>query len=155
MSKEALEIVRLFNVAHEGENLIPLIKAGLARLPPDPDEEVVLAWMAGDPAWRHLHRDVEWDVSVLDASPAKGAVEVANWWATWLEVWESYSYRIVEYRDLGAWVITPAEIRLRGHTGTEVELNMFEIWQVREGKITLVRVLPSEVQALEAATVEE
>ncbi len=152
MSQENVEIIRLFNAAHEGENLIPVIEAGLARLPPDPDKEAVLAWMAEDPAWRHLHPDVEWGISALEVAPAKGAVEVAMWWASWVEVWESYSYRILDYRDLGAWVMTPVEIRLRGHAGTAVDLNMFEIWQVREGKITLVRILPSESHAVAAAT---
>ena len=155
MSQDALEIVRLFNEAHEGENLIPIIETALARLPVDAGKEAVSEWMAEDPAWRYLDPDIEWDVRVPDASPAVGAVAVVEWWTTWVEVWESYSYRILGYRDLGAWVITPAQISLRGRTGTEIAMKMFEIWQVRNGKITLVRVYPSEGQALERAGVEE
>ena len=72
------------------------------------------------------------------------------WWADWVDVWESYIYRQLEYRDLGDWILVPAEIRARGRQGVAVEMRTFQLYQVREGKVAVYRVFLSEREALKA-----
>ena len=70
-------------------------------------------------------------------------------WVTWTEVWESYVYRVIEYRDLGEWVLTPIDVRAIGRNGIPVELRAFEIRSVRDGMIAVTKVFGSEREALE------
>jgi hypothetical protein len=71
--------------------------------------------------------------------------------ADWLEGWESYVHRVVEYRDLGDWVLVPLELRACGLTGVRVEMRAFQIIQVRDGKVAVYRSFRTEQKALEAA----
>ena len=80
------------------------------------------------------------------------ARELALWWADLVEVWESYVYRVLEYRDLGDWVLTPTAFEARGRGGIEVEGRNFQIWQVRDGKIAVLRAFLTEQEALEVVT---
>jgi SnoaL-like domain len=118
-----------------------------------PEPDAVLALWAEDPSLRHLHPEVVWEIrggGPLDAKAA-GPTEVLRWWAEWVEVWESYIYRAVEYRDLGEWVLTLADARARGRGGIPVQMRTFEIRRVRDGKIAVCRIFGTERQALEAA----
>ena len=60
-----------------------------------------------------------------------------------------------EYRDLGDWVLTVNDVRVRGREGIPLEARAAQLWKVRDGKIVIVRVLLSEAQALKAAGLEE
>jgi hypothetical protein len=84
-----------------------------------------------------------------------GARELALWWAEWVGVWESYVYRMLEYRDLGDWVFTPTAFKGRGRGGIAVEARVFQMWQVRDGKIAVLRAFLTEQEALEAAGLRE
>ena len=157
MSQENVEIVRRYNAPYDGDDLIPMIREALQRVGPDPQPDAVLAVWAEDPSLQHLRPDVEWDVSALGAvgSVARGARELALWWADWVEGWESYVYRILEYRDLGDWVLTPTAFEARGRGGIEVEGRLFQVWQVRDGKIAVLRAFLTEQEALEAVGLRE
>src|ERR671930_2455613 len=110
MSHENVEIVRRFNEPYEGRNIIPLLRESVARLGPDPQPEAVLAEWAEDPAYRYVHPEIVWDTSAggTFGTVARGPRELALWWSEWTEVWESYVFRNLEYRDLGDWVFMPA-----------------------------------------------
>ena len=153
MSQENVEIVRRFNEPHDGEDIIPLLRAGVELVGPDPEPEAVLAFWAEDPGWRYVHPEIEWDVAATGpvGATASGPVEVARWWADWSETWESYVYRMVEYRDLGDWVLAPADVRAKGRGGIPVEMRTFQIFRVSDGKISTMRAFLSEQEALEAA----
>jgi ketosteroid isomerase-like protein len=157
MSQENVEIVRRFNAAHEQENLIPLIRAAVERVGPDPTPEAVMEVWGEDPGWRYLHADIEWDVSATGAlgEATRGARDVAVWWAQWVEVWDSYVYRMGTYRDLGDWVLTPVEIEAHGRDGITVAMDIFNTWLVRDGKIAVQRSFLSEDEALEAVGLRE
>jgi hypothetical protein len=58
---------------------------------------------------------------------------------------------MVEYRDLGDWVLAPTEIRARGAGGIPVEMRVFQLFGVRDGKVSALRAFLSEREALEAA----
>jgi ketosteroid isomerase-like protein len=151
MSRENVEIVRHFNTPYEGQNVVPVFRAGAERLGPDPQPDTLLAEWAKDPAYQHMHPEIEWDVTATGAfgTVAHGARELALWWTDWSQAWESYVYRIIEYRDLGDWILTRSAVRARGR-GIPVEMLTFELWQVRDGKIAIYRAFLSEQEALEA-----
>ena len=67
---------------------------------------------------------------------------------------ESYVYEMREYRDLGDWVLTVNDLRLRGREGLPLEARAAQLWKVRDGRIAIVRVFLSEAQALKAASLE-
>jgi hypothetical protein len=122
------------------------------RLGPDFQREAVLAYWVQDPTLQHLHPDLEWDAPLGGLSAvARGPREWALWMADWLEMWESYVHRVVEYRDLGDWVLLPLDLRARGLRGVPVEMRTFQIIQVRDGKVAVYRAFRTERKALEAA----
>jgi ketosteroid isomerase-like protein len=153
MSPEDIEVVRRFNSAYEGEDIVPPLRESVKRLGPDPQADAVLAEWAADPAYRHVHPEVEWDTSETGTfgTVARGARELTLWWADWIEVWESYVFEVSEYRDLGDWVLSPAYVRARGRGGIAVEMRVFHLFQVRDGKVATMRAFLSEEEALEAA----
>jgi hypothetical protein len=120
MSQENVEVVRRFNAPHAGEDLMPMIRGALERLGPDPEPEAILAFWAEDPGWQHAHPDIEWDTR---AAGAVGGVErrpsgVFQWWMGWTEARESYVYRPMGYRALGASVLNPIEVEACTRDGT-------------------------------------
>ena len=141
MSREAVEVVRRFNSPYDGQDMIPAIRDGLGRLGPDPQAEEVLALWAEDPMLQHLHPDIEWDIRAVGIKIARGPRELARMWGEWVETWESYTYRLLDYRDLGDWVLSTEEIHATGREGISVEAKVFQIWRIRDGKVAVTRVL--------------
>jgi hypothetical protein len=130
-----MEIVRTFNAPHEGQNVVPVIREMVERLGPDPQPDAVLAEWGEDPGYQNLHPEFELDVSAAGAfgTVARGPREVMLSWARWIEAWESYVYRTVEYRDIGDWVLQTVDVRARGRGDIPVEMRTFQVWQVRDG----------------------
>ena len=85
----------------------------------------------------------------------RGAKEVGAFWTEWLEAWESYVFRPTVYRDLGDWVLVETEARAQGRGGIPVAMRVFELYQVRDGKIVVYRSFFSEQEAFKAAGLEE
>ena len=80
---------------------------------------------------------------------------MALWMSDWMEMWQSYVHCVVEYRDLGDWILVPVDVRARGLTGVPVEMRVFQILQVRDGKVAVFRSFRTEQKALEAAGLSE
>ena len=108
------------------------------------------ARLLGRPPRLQISADIEWDARALSGAMARGPRELALMWADWVEAWESYVYRVIEYRDLGDWVLLVGDVRARGRQGIAVEMRTFEVYRVREGKLARLRVFPSEGAALKA-----
>ena len=157
MSRENVEIVRRFNTPYEGENIAPLIRQAAERLGPDPRANDVLAEWSKDPAYRHIHPQIEWDVSATGAfgTVAHGPRELAMWWVDWAQAWESYVYRTTEYRDLGGWILTLTDVKALGRGGLPVEMRTYELWQVRDGQVAVYRAFLSEDDALKSVGILE
>jgi SnoaL-like domain len=157
MSEENVEIVRRFSEPYNGEDVIPLLRASVELLGPEPEPEAVLSLWASDPSWRYVHPEIEWDTTAVGpvGVPARGPVGVARFWAEWSDTWESYVYRVSEYRDLGEWILTPVDVRATGRGGIPVKMRSFQMHRIRDGKIETVRAFGSERAALEAAGVSE
>jgi ketosteroid isomerase-like protein len=151
MAREDVEVVRRFNDVYEGHDIAALIRAVLTQVDVD-DPALVEAWAAQDPMMRQVHPEIVWDASSGGLTePARGVVELTAWYRDWMGLWESYAYRIVEYRDLGDWVLVPSDVEARGRNGIPVEMRVFQIFRVREGKIATMRGFLTEEEALAAA----
>jgi ketosteroid isomerase-like protein len=155
VSQQNVDMVRSINEPYEGHDIIPWVRAALQRLGPDPHSDTLLAYWAEDPLLRHVHPDVEWDAPLPGLSAARGASDLLRWWGEWLEVWESYTIRIVDYRDLGDWVMTVNDIRARGRDGISLETTNFQLWQVRDSKVARVKIFFDEPSVLKAAGGED
>jgi ketosteroid isomerase-like protein len=156
VSQENVEIVRHFNAPYDGENVLPRIREALDRYGPDPDRARVLAVWADDPAWRFAHPDLEWDTSATGFGTAgRGPREVALFWADWVEGWTRYLYRVQGYRDLGEWVLTVSDVQATARDGLELNMQSVQLWQVREGKVAVMRAFLTEAEALEVVGLEE
>ena len=152
MSEENVEVVRRFHPPGESPDLVPWMREFVKRVGPDFQREAVLAYYAHDPFLQHIHPDIEWDASFGGLSAvARGARELAMWMSDWMEMWQSYVHCVLEYRDLGDWVLVPVDVRARGLTGVPVEMRVFEIFQVRDGKVAVFRSFRTERKALDAA----
>jgi ketosteroid isomerase-like protein len=153
MSEENVEIVRRFNEAYEGEDIIPTLRGLLAQHGQDPSREEILAIWAEDPSWRHAHPEIEVDTSGLGVAgqPLHGPSDVWSWWHDWTEAWETYITRVVEYREVGDHVITASDIEATGPDGIPVAMRVFLVWTVRDGKVASSRAYTTEAEA-EAAS---
>jgi hypothetical protein len=156
VSRENVEIVRLANEPHNGEDIVPLIRQLVENIADWSDTDAVVAAFADDPNIRQMHPDVEWDASALRLfDVAHGLYGMAVFWREWVEAWESYVYEMREYRDLGDWVLTVHDVRAQGRGGIPIEARGAQLWKVRGGKIAVVRMFGSEAHALKAAGLED
>jgi LmbE family N-acetylglucosaminyl deacetylase len=151
MSEENVEVVRRFLAPYEGEDLVGPMRRFVEQFGPDFRPDAVLAFWAEDPSWQHVHPDIEWDSRAAGLLAARGPTELSQWVLEWLEAWDSYVNRVVEYRDLGDWVLVLMDIWAPGREGIAVETRNFSLYQVRDGKVAVYRTLGSEGEALEAA----
>jgi hypothetical protein len=151
MSQENVELIRRINEAYEGDDVIPAMRAAVESLGPEPRPDATLAYHAQDPLLQNMHPDIEWEAGLPGVGTAHGVADLYRWWSEWLEVWESYTIRILDYRDLGDWVMTVNDIRARGRDGIALEIINFQLWQVRDGKVARVQIHFDERSALQAA----
>jgi SnoaL-like domain len=154
MSQENVELVRRHLEPYDGKDIVPIWREAVDPLGPAFERQAVLDSWAEDPSWRYVHPEVVWEIVGVGPleQKATGPTEVARWWTTdWVGAWESYVYRVVEYRDLGEWVLTPVDVRATGRDGIPVEIRGFEIRSVRDGKVAAIKTFGTEAEALEAA----
>lgn len=154
MSRENVEVVRRHTGLYDGQDIASVIREsgeGVDIGDSDAIAAAIAAAIAEDPVWEDLHPDVLWDATGIGfAAVARGVEEVAAYWYDWAGLWESYVYRVVEYRDLGDWVMTVSDVHARGRSGIDVEMRSFQAWGVRSGKIATMRACTSEGEALAA-----
>src|SRR6267154_762749 len=131
MSQANVEVVRLSTEPHNGEDMVPIIREVVEGLDWS-DTDSVVAAIANDPDVRPLHPEIEWDASSLGLfGVTQGFYGLAVFWRELVEVWESYVYEMREYRDLGDWVLTINDARVRGREGIKGEMKVFQTWRVR------------------------
>ena len=156
MSERDVKVVRDYNEPYDGRDLAALIRERLDGI--DLDDRTAVASAAAraileEPITRHLHPDVVWDLSGAgDAifGEQRGLAAVAQYWVDWAGVWESYVYRVSEYRDLGGTVLTVADTRAHSREGMDLRMDVFQVWTVRDGKIASMRAFLTEQDALDA-----
>lgn len=151
-----IEVVRRFNEAYDGADVIPTLRDLLARHGPDPAANEILAIWAEDPSWRHAHPEIEVDTSGLGVAGGalQGPKEIWRWWHDWTEAWQTYVTHVVEYRELRDSVMTVSAIDATGPDGIPVRMRVFIVWNVRGDKVASSRAFVSEADAVAAASPE-
>jgi ketosteroid isomerase-like protein len=52
------------------------------------------------------------------------------------EMWETFDLQVEEFVDGGDWVVTAVRIAGKGRSsGIEVEMHLFNVWTLRDGKV--------------------
>jgi ketosteroid isomerase-like protein len=106
-----------------------------------------------------LHPEVEFVFRAgLDLPTAHGHAELDKAMRQWLGTWrrESYRFEAREYRDIGHRVLVRCfEHGLGRESGVEVTRELFQVWDVRNGKAIRCEVFEEQEEALEAVGLRE
>jgi ketosteroid isomerase-like protein len=99
----------------------------------------------------HFHADCEY-LPIEEASAVRGHGALAGWIERWFEAWEDAWDEILEVIASGTIVVAAIRVHGRGQkSGMEISQKLFDVHEVREGKITRIREYLTREQALEAA----
>jgi ketosteroid isomerase-like protein len=133
MSQENVEIVRkLFDAFNRGD-----YAAALAALAPDIEWHAPSGVSIGEEIYRGHH-----------------AVQRA--FVLWLDAWETYRFEPTELLDRGDnVVVTGTQIGRGRGSGVEINLQTFNVFTLRNGKIIRMRTFDDRAAALEAAGLRE
>ena len=105
-----------------------------------------------------LSPDVVWESHVgPEQGEYRGADEVADYYRSYFGAFEDFRVDTEEIRPLPDDRVYVA-VRDRGRgkeSGAEVEMMVFQIWTLRDGKVIRWQGFPSRKQALEAAGLSE
>ncbi len=144
--------------AHDGQDVLPHVREFLDKVGPDPDVEQAAQALSEDDAWRLYHSDIVWDMSGANVGGTtlggvqRGPRELAQWWWTFAAVWASYEYRMQgKPEDLGEWVLTKGDVIATARNGQAVQMPVWQLWTVGEGRVTEMRAFVSETAARAAA----
>jgi ketosteroid isomerase-like protein len=124
--------------------------------------EVVRATFArlrrGESVLDVLAPNVVWEVRSGPEQGEYGGIEVvAEYYRRYFGTWEDFQVEIEEVRELpDDRVFVVARDSGRGRrSGVEVEMLVFQVWTLREGKVVRLQSFPSREQALEAVGLSE
>jgi ketosteroid isomerase-like protein len=133
MSQENVELLRRFHAAFNGRDLDALLALH------DPEVEVV-----------SLRTGLE------GGHPFRGHDGVRSWYGSLLDVYPDFVSEIEELRELGDVAI--ARLRQYGHgreSDAPIELTVWQVARMRNGKIVRWCAVRTEAEALEAAGLRE
>ena len=102
--------------------------------------------------------EIEWDTTriVPDGDVYHGHEGVARFFRRWLGTWEESAQELKELIDAGHQVIAAIRESGRGKgSGVEVEVERFDVYSLRDGKIVRYRWYRDRAEALEAAGLQE
>ena len=105
-----------------------------------------------------LSPDVVWEVrSVPEQGEYRGIEAVAEYYRRYFGTWEDFRVEIEDIRELpDNRVFVVARDHGRGkRSGVEVEMRVFQVWTLSEGKVVRWQGFPSREQALEAVGLRE
>ena len=99
----------------------------------------------------HFHADCEYR-PIEEASAVRGHRALAGWVERWLEAWEDAWDEIIEVIASGTMVVAAVRVHGRGRkSGMEISQKLFDIHELRDGRIERIREYLTREQALEAA----
>jgi hypothetical protein len=150
---DPLDVVRRHCEASEGVDMVPRIRELLddwERMEPADRERL----RAEDPAMSLVSSDVEVRVrTALESADGRGLEGVVRLYRGWYALWETYTYEIEAYRDLGGGAtITTTHVHGSGRGGLPVDMTVFELRRVSEGLIVSWEIFDSEQAALRASS---
>jgi ketosteroid isomerase-like protein len=99
----------------------------------------------------HFHPDCEYE-PVEEASAVRGHGEITSWVERWFEAWEDAWDEIIEVIASGRMVVAAIRVHGRGRkSGMEISQKLFDVHELRDGKVVRIREYLTREQALEAA----
>jgi ketosteroid isomerase-like protein len=122
----------------------------------------IYSWFAageGERTFEVYDKDIEWDSSAAPwlaelgfGEIRRGHNEVRNALRKWFEAWEAIEYRPEELIDAGDDVLAFVRVTARGRaSGIEVTYEHPQVWTLRDGLVTRMRVFADRADALQAA----
>jgi ketosteroid isomerase-like protein len=114
------------------------------------------AFLRGDyeNALAAMAEDVVWDDSWFPTGGVwHGHEGVAQSIADWVETWDEYRYEPSEYRAAGDTVLVIGRQSGR-NKGLDLTADNFQVWTIRNGKATHVRLFGDRADAFRAAGVD-
>ena len=120
-------------------------------------------WRSGDiDAWLEtIDPSISWDISThpLPDVPNHGRGRdafVTDMLATYTSGWNDYSANLTELIDAGDDVVAVLhETATMRETGVPLDRDLVQLWTVRDGRATFLRVFQTEAEAVEAAGLQE
>jgi ketosteroid isomerase-like protein len=99
----------------------------------------------------HFHVECEYR-PIEEASAARGHSALISWVQRWFEAWEDAWDEIIEVIPSGRMVVAAIRVHGRGRkSGMEISQKLFDVHEIRDGKIMRIREYLTREQALEAA----
>jgi ketosteroid isomerase-like protein len=92
----------------------------------------------------------------LDEEPAYGPDAMRDDWKRWASAFEDLTVTFEEFIDAGDQIVVVAHHQGRGRkSGVEVDTRYFEVYTLREGKVSQIDEYDDRAEALEAAGLSE
>jgi ketosteroid isomerase-like protein len=99
----------------------------------------------------HFHLECEYR-PIEEAGTVRGHGALAGWVERWFEAWEDAWDEIIEVIASGAIVVAAIRVHGRGRkSGMEISQKLFDVHEIRDGKIRRIREYLTREQALESA----
>jgi ketosteroid isomerase-like protein len=103
-----------------------------------------------------LDEDVIWDVGDFPGGRFHGREGVREFFRQWVGTFEDWNFEVREMLDAGHSVFVHMHQRGRGKTsGAATEIDFWQVWLFREGKVVRFVQKPDRRSALEAAGLSE
>ena len=105
----------------------------------------------------YIHPEVEWYPRLGELEGIHhGHDAVRRWWAGLLEVFPDWSPTIREVRDLDDFVLFHMHVAASGTgSGLGLDEHLWQVAEIKGGRIVWYRVCPTEQEALEAVELRE
>jgi ketosteroid isomerase-like protein len=99
----------------------------------------------------HFDADCEYR-PIEEAGPLRGHGAITRWVERWFEAWEDAWDEIVEVIASGRMVVAAIRVHGRGRkSGMEISQPLFDVHEIRDGRVMRIREYLTREQALEAA----
>jgi hypothetical protein len=114
----------------------------------------------GDIHQRLIHPEIELDITAMEGwivflppdGRGRGLATWQDFWRGWFDAWGSQEIDYSGWESAHDWVIVEARNLMRGRTSrVEVEVEVVQLWRLREGRIVGFSVYPTRERALAAA----
>jgi ketosteroid isomerase-like protein len=120
-------------------------------------------WMGGDfDGWLEMmDPEIGWDISThpLPDVPNHGRGRNAlatDMLATYMSGWNDYSAELKELTDAGDHVVAVVhESATMRESGVALDRDLVQVWTIRDGRATFLRVFKTKAEALDAAGLSE
>jgi ketosteroid isomerase-like protein len=145
MSQENVELLKGIFSAYEGLDFVALMR--------DTDPADL---RAAYEAIYHPDIEIVWVDTSPDSGPFNGIDEALRAFEDWFASFEEFYMRTTEYLDAGDEVVVTATTPGRGKgSGAQVEMTVYWVIAVKDGKIATLHEYSTKAGALEAAGLSE